>query len=113
VRIERQKKNRKYGSSNICIKEMNGATIYIRDVANVRDGYTPQLNVVLANGIKGALLPVLKRGSASTLDVVSKVKAALPGIAATLPKELQIKPLFDQSVFGSTALADVICSDAL
>src|SRR6201997_3477755 len=93
--------------NNLPIKEVNGATIYIRDVANVRDGYTPQVNMVLANGIKAALLPVLKSGSASTLDVVSKVKAALPGIAATLPKELEIKPLFDQSVFVSTALADV------
>jgi CzcA family heavy metal efflux pump len=93
--------------NNLPIKEVNGATIYIRDVANVRDGYTPQVNMVLANGIKGSLLPVLKSGGASTLDVVSKVKAALPGIAATLPKELEIKPLFDQSVFVSTALADV------
>src|SRR5258705_3810376 len=70
--------------NNLPIKEVNGATIYIRDVANVRDGYTPQVNMVLANGVKGALLPVLKNGSASTLDVVSRVKAALPGIAATL-----------------------------
>src|ERR1700731_1706056 len=93
--------------NNLPIKEVNGATIYIRDVANVRDGYTPQVNMVLANGIKASLLPVLKSGSASTLDVVSKVKAALPGIAATLPKDLEIKPLFDQSVFVSTALADV------
>ncbi len=93
--------------NNLPIKEVNGATIYIRDVANVRDGYTPQVNMVVANGIKAALLPVLKSGSASTLDVVSKAKAALPGIAATLPKELEIKPLFDQSVFVSTALADV------
>jgi multidrug efflux pump subunit AcrB len=93
--------------NNLPIKEVNGATIYIRDVANVRDGYTPQVNMVLANGVKGALLPVLKSGNASTLDVVSRVKAALPGIAATLPKELEIRPLFDQSVFVSTALADV------
>src|ERR1700730_2711499 len=93
--------------NNLPIKEVNGATIYIRDVANVRDGYTPQVNMVLANGVKGALLPVLKNGRASTLDVVSRVKAALPGIAATLPKELEIKPLFDQSIFVSTALADV------
>src|SRR6202051_4264391 len=93
--------------NNLPIQQVNGATIYIRDVANVRDGYTPQVNMVLANGIKGALLPVLKSGSASTLDVVSRVKAALPGIAATLPKELEIRPLFDQSVFVSTALADV------
>jgi CzcA family heavy metal efflux pump len=94
--------------NNLPIKEVNGATIYIRDVANVRDGYTPQVNMVISNGIKAALLPVLKNGSASTLDVVSNVKAALPGIAATLPKELEIKPLFDQSVFVSTALADVV-----
>jgi CzcA family heavy metal efflux pump len=94
--------------NNLPIKEVNGATIYVRDVANVRDGYTPQVNMVISNGIKAALLPVLKNGSASTLDVVSKVKAALPGIAATLPKELEIKPLFDQSVFVSTALADVV-----
>jgi CzcA family heavy metal efflux pump len=93
--------------NNLPIKEVNGATIYVRDVANVRDGYTPQVNMVISNGIKAALLPVLKSGSASTLDVVSKVNAALPGIAATLPKELEIKPLFDQSVFVSTALADV------
>jgi CzcA family heavy metal efflux pump len=94
--------------NNLPIKQVNGATIYIRDVANVRDGYTPQVNMVISNGVKAALLPVLKNGSASTLDVVSKVKAALPGIAATLPKELEIKPLFDQSVFVSTALADVV-----
>jgi CzcA family heavy metal efflux pump len=94
--------------NNLPIKEVNGATICIRDVANVRDGYTPQLNMVLANGTKAALLPVLKNGDASTLDVVSRVKAALPGIAATLPQALQIKPLFDQSVFVSAALADVV-----
>ena len=94
--------------NNLPIKQVNGATIYIRDVANVRDGYTPQLNMVLSNGIKAALLPVLKNGDASTLDVVSRVKAALPAIAATLPKALEIKPLFDQSVFVSTALADVV-----
>jgi multidrug efflux pump subunit AcrB len=80
----------------------------MRDVANVRDGYTPQLNMVVSNGIEAALLPVLKNGDASTLDVVSRLKAALPAIAATLPPALEIKPLFDQSVFVSTALADVI-----
>jgi multidrug efflux pump subunit AcrB len=55
-----------------------------------------------------ARLPVLKNGDASTLDVVSTAKVALPGIAATLPPALEIKPLFDQSVFVSTALADVV-----
>jgi CzcA family heavy metal efflux pump len=94
--------------NNLPIKQVNGATIYVRDVANVRDGYTPQVNMVISNGIKAALLPVLKNGDASTLDVVSRVRAALPGIAATLPRALEIKPLFDQSVFVSAALADVV-----
>jgi multidrug efflux pump subunit AcrB len=87
---------------------VNGATIYIRDVANVRDGYTPQVNMVVSNGIKAALLPVLKNGDASTLDVVSRVRKALPQIAATLPQDLQVKPLFDQSVFVSSALDGVM-----
>jgi multidrug efflux pump subunit AcrB len=94
--------------NNLPIKQVNGATIYIRDVANVRDGYTPQVNMVVSNGVKGALLPVLKNGNASTLDVVARVKKALPQIAATLPQGLQIKPLFDQSVFVSSALDGVI-----
>jgi multidrug efflux pump subunit AcrB len=94
--------------NNLPVKQVNGATVYIRDVANVRDGYTPQVNMVVSNGIKAALLPVLKNGAASTLDVVSLVRTALPQIAATLPKELQIKPLFDQSVFVSSALNGVM-----
>jgi CzcA family heavy metal efflux pump len=94
--------------NNLPIKQVNHATVYIRDVANVRDGYTPQLNMVLSNGVKGALLPVLKSGNASTLDVVSRVLQTIPQIAATLPKELEIKPLFDQSIFVSSALDEVV-----
>jgi multidrug efflux pump subunit AcrB len=94
--------------NNLPVKQVNGATIYIRDVANVRDGYTPQVNMVVSNGVKAALLPVLKNGAASTLDVVSRVRKALPQIAATLPQELQIKQLFDQSVFVSSALDGVM-----
>src|SRR6201981_2567237 len=94
--------------NNLPVKHVNGATIYIRDIANVRDGYTPQVNMVVSNGIKAALLPVLTRGDASTLDVVSRVRKALPQIATTLPQELQIKPLFDQSVFVSSALDGVM-----
>jgi len=55
--------------NNLPVKQVNGATIYIRDIANVRHGYTPQVNMVVSNGIKAALLPVLKNGDASTLDV--------------------------------------------
>jgi multidrug efflux pump subunit AcrB len=94
--------------NNLPVKQVNGATIYVRDVANVRDGYTPQVNMVVSNGIKAALLPVLKNGDASTLDVVSRVRKALPQIGATLPQELQIKALFDQSVFVSSALNGVL-----
>ena len=94
--------------NNLPIKKVNGATIYIRDVANVRDGYTPQVNMIVSNGAKAAVLPVLKNGDASTLDVVSRVRKELPQIAATLPQELQIKPLFDQSIFVSSALDGVL-----
>jgi multidrug efflux pump subunit AcrB len=94
--------------NNLPLKQVNGTTIYIRDVASVHDGYTPQVNMVVSNGIKAALLPVLKNGDASTLDVVSRVLKSLPGIAATLPQDLQIKPLFDQSIFVSSALEEVL-----
>ena len=94
--------------NNLPLKQVNGTTVYIRDVATVHDGYTPQVNMVVSNGIKAALLPVLKNGNASTLDVVSRVLKSLPGIAATLPQGLQIKPLFDQSVFVSSALEEVL-----
>jgi multidrug efflux pump subunit AcrB len=94
--------------NNLPLKQVNGTTIYIRDVASVHDGYTPQANMVVSNGIKAALLPVLKSGDASTLDVVSRVLKSLPGIAATLPQDLQIKPLFDQSIFVSSALEEVL-----
>jgi multidrug efflux pump subunit AcrB len=99
--------------NNLPLKQVNGTTVYIRDVANVHDGYTPQVNMVVSNGIKAALLPVLKNGNASTLDVVSRVLKSLPKIAATLPKDLQIKPLFDQSVFVSSALFEVLREGAI
>ena len=99
--------------NNLPLKQVNGTPIYIRDVANVHDGYTPQVNMVVSNGIKAALLPVLKNGDASTLDVVSRVLKSLPGIAATLPKDLQIKPLFDQSIFVSSALDEVFREGAI
>ena len=99
--------------NNLPLKQVNGTTVYIRDVANVHDGYTPQVNMVVSNGIKAALLPVLKNGDASTLDVVSRVLKTLPKIAATLPKDLQITPLFDQSVFVSSALFEVLREGAI
>ena len=67
--------------NNLPVKQVDRTTIYIRDIANVRDGYTPQVNLVVSSGIKAALLPVLKNGDASTLDVVGRVYKALPSWA--------------------------------
>src|SRR5262249_52633485 len=90
------------------IKVVNGAPIYFRDVAQVRDGYTVQTNVVRVDGNPSALLTVLKHGAASTLDVVKGVKTLLPKVAATLPTRLKITPLFDQSVFVKASVSGVV-----
>ena len=90
------------------IKQVNGATIYVRDVAQVRDGYSPQINMVKLNGEKAALLPVLKNGSASTVDVVNGVLGMLPQVKTTLPPTLDVQPLFDQSIFVKAALQGVV-----
>jgi multidrug efflux pump subunit AcrB len=86
----------------------NGATIYVHDVANVRDGFSPQTNIVRRNGQRGALLSVMKIGTASTLDIVKNVRNMLPQIAATLPPQLKIEPIADQSLFVRAAVNGVI-----
>jgi len=96
------------GLNDLPIKVVNGSTVYIRDVAQVRDGNAPQTNIVRQNGTRGALLPILKSGTASTLDIIKRVRAALPRIRSTLPPELDLKPLFDQSVFVRAALNGVL-----
>ena len=83
-------------------------TIYLRDVANVRDGFAPQTNVVRAGGRRGVLLTILKGGNASTIDVVKGIRALLPRVAQTLPPQLKIQALADQSVFVSAAASGVI-----
>jgi multidrug efflux pump subunit AcrB len=94
--------------NNLPIKTVNGGVIYVRDVAQVTDGYEPQTNMVRSNGKRAALLTVEKTGSTSTLTIVSQVKAMLPMIAAGLPKALQITPLADQSVFVKSAITGVV-----
>src|SRR5262249_50724971 len=79
----------------------------------VRDGFAPQTNVVLIDGNKGVLLPVLKSEGASTLDIVSNVRKALPAVEETLPRDLVIKPLFDQSVFVRGAISGVLREAAI
>ncbi len=90
------------------IKSVNGTTIYMRDVAQVRDGYMVQTNIVRHNGVRGALLTALKNGGASTIDIVKRIKEALPRIESTLPKGLKIDTLFDQSIFVKAAIQDVL-----
>jgi multidrug efflux pump subunit AcrB len=94
--------------NNLPIKTVNGTVIYVRDVAHVRDGFQVQTNIVRQDGQRGSLLSAYKTGGASTLDIVSQVKAALPRIAASLPPELRIQPLFDQSLFVRAAVEGVI-----
>ncbi len=92
----------------IPIKVVNNSPVLVRDVAYVRDGSPPQLNIVRTNGSRAILTTVLKNGEASTLSVVNTVKAYLPQIRAAAPKGMQITPLADQSVFVSGAIADVV-----
>ncbi len=90
------------------IKTVGATTLYIRDVAYVRDGFPPQTNVVRVDGRRASLLTVQKAGNASTLDVVSGIKAMLPRVAATLPPELRITPLADQSLFVRASIDGVL-----
>ena len=94
--------------NDIPVKVANGATIYLRDVAQVSDGFAPQTNVVRQDGRRSALVTVLKAGNASTLDVVSAVRKLLPRVQTTLPPELKIQQLGDQSVFVRAAVNGVI-----
>ena len=94
--------------NNLPVKMINGATIYIRDVAHVRDGSPPQRNLVRVDGRRSVLMTVLKSGSASTLAIVSGVKNLLPKIEEALPPSLKIIPMADQSVFVKAAVSGVV-----
>ena len=94
--------------ADIPVKQVNGTTIYIRDVSTVSDGFQNQTNIVRQNGRRGVLLSVLKNGNASTLSVVAGVRALLPRVATLVPPQLKIAPLADQSVFVRGAVQGVI-----
>ena len=94
--------------NDLPIKTIGNATIYLRDVATVSDGFAPQTNVVRQNGQRGVLVSILKAGNASTIDVVTGIRAMLPRVAQTLPPQLQIKPVADQSIFVKAAVGGVI-----
>src|SRR5260370_687504 len=99
--------------NDLPIKVVDGGTVYVRDVANVRDGYAVQTNVVRQDGQRGVLLTVQKAGNSSTLAIVSNIFAALPKIKATLPSQLNIRPLFDQSLFVRASLQGVLREGAI
>jgi multidrug efflux pump subunit AcrB len=90
------------------IKTVQGSTIYIGDVAHVRDGFTPQTNIVRHDGQRAVLLTILKYGTASTLDIVDRVKAEVPRLQAALPPELEMQTALDQSIFVRAAVDGVI-----
>ncbi|WP_281663576.1 efflux RND transporter permease subunit [Paraburkholderia fungorum] len=96
------------GLNDIPVRTLNGATTYLREVAHVRDGFSPQTNIVRQNGHRGVLISVLKSGSASTLSIVNTLKELLPNVRAALPPDLSITALFDQSVFVKAAVQGVV-----
>src|SRR5690348_11025152 len=90
------------------VKVVKGSPVYIRDIGHVRDGFSPQTNIVRQDGRRAVLLTIMKAGNASTLEVVDGVRKLLPAVAATLPPELRIQPLADQSIFSRASIAGVI-----
>jgi multidrug efflux pump subunit AcrB len=94
--------------NDLPVKVVGNSTIYLHDVAHVRDGFAPQTNIVRRDGSRGTLVTILKNGRASTLDVVAGIRALLPRVIPTLPPELKIQPVADQSVFVRAAVSGVI-----
>ena len=90
------------------VKQINGSTVYLKDVAQVHDGYAVQTNIVHQNGRRSSLLNVLKNGKASTITVVEDIKKTLPRVLSTCPPELKIALMSDQSVFVKAAVEGVI-----
>src|SRR5262245_14264716 len=96
------------GLNDLPVRTQGGATTYLKDVAQVRDGYSPQTNIVRQNGERGVLLSVLKNAGVSTLDIVRNIRERLPVAAALLPADIKITPLFDQSVFVKASVTGVV-----
>jgi multidrug efflux pump subunit AcrB len=96
------------GLNELPVRSANGTTTTLGDVAFVRDGFQPQTNIVRQDGVRGVLLSVLKNGGASTLDIVSNLRAMLPRAAQAMPPDIKVTPLFDQSVFVTAAIKGVV-----
>jgi multidrug efflux pump subunit AcrB len=94
--------------NDLPIRARNGTVTFVRDVAHVRDGYSPQTNMVRLEGRRAILMNVLKTGKASTIDIINGINERLPQIRAVMPPDLTIQPLSDQSVFVRAAISGVI-----
>src|ERR1700678_2962215 len=94
--------------NDLPIKQVGTSTVYLRDVADVSDGFAPQTNIVRQDGHRGVLVSILKAGTASTISVVQGIRDLLPRVAQTLPPELKMQPLADQSIFVKAAVSGVI-----
>src|ERR1700678_2931458 len=94
--------------NDLPVKTINGSTLYMRDVAHIRDGFSPQTNVVRQDGNRGALMSIYKNGNASTLDIVAGVKNIVQQAAQALPPELKVTALFDQSLFVRASISGVL-----
>lgn len=94
--------------NDLPVRTVNGATTYLGEVARVRDGFVNQTNIIRKDGERGVLLSILKNGSASTLDIVSSLRAKLEEVIPTLPDDITVTPLFDQSVFVEAAISSVV-----
>jgi CzcA family heavy metal efflux pump len=94
--------------NDLPVKTVNGATIYMKDVAHVRDGFSPQTNIVLANGQRGVLMSIYKTGSASTLSIVDRVKQMLEYDKSSLPEGMHVSTFFDQSLYVRASIQGVI-----
>jgi len=96
------------GLNDIPVRTLNGATTYLREVAHVRDGFSPQTNIVRQDGRRGVLISVLKNGNSSTLSIVNTLQGILPQARASLSEDIKITALFDQSVFVKAAVQGVV-----
>jgi len=96
------------GLNDLPIRQVNGSTLYLRDVAHARRGFQIQTNIVRKDGHRGVLMPIMKTGNTSTIDIVEGIKARLPRVAALIPPDLKMTPLFDQSIFVRAAVNGVI-----
>ena len=94
--------------NDLPVKTTNGSTLYMRDVAHIRDGFAPQTNIVRQDGNRGALMSIYKNGSASTLQIVAGIKNIVQQAAQALPPELKISALFDQSLFVRASIEGVL-----